>query len=688
MRWLRSLALATVSCAALELPPCGQRESGAHHAQYLQGGPPAQRRRWESFALCCQLQLPASAGAEELCGGGGGWDCPGASKCQEEALAAGSSFGQAADTSVLEGTRGTARLPEMQLYFQLQILPYLTFGDNGEALAADPVFLDIEHVLPSLLLALAAEALAAEPSAQLQRFGPLVVDVGAFEGAVSFACLALWDAILATAPHWPSVALPPGGVAPRSPRTARAMRVVAVEADPDRCGALQGFSKPLLGESYVNRSALRKLVDGRITAICAAALAYEGASMLRCPQGSHCYVSDEEIAELKSASEPESVEVVTVDALVEQHGHREVALLKVDAEGADLEVLRGARRLLAEGRVRFVVFEVSLLWEHRRSAQTGARMQNHHAQLLEALEFLEATGGYMCFLLGPEMLIPLTMPWLISRYIYTSHQFNVLCAPREDPVLHVVIRLYTVVPRAAQFSLAALPPALGVQPECWACRDIAMNDPTLRRDASLVERYFATVYLRAVAQGWDLPHFRFMRARWLQASGQVSEAHKAYAALAAECCHEPSTFQASRERFQLASGVVRFVAAKMVPFLLHNATARRAARGPARRAAENAIQLAWLQLRPGSGAAFGEVASCSARAWLLLAARLGHETGAFFAGLAAHFGECSGQMTMAGLREAKVWYDRATFFQKQGGELGSWATFAAEASAVVASIVA
>jgi FkbM family methyltransferase len=54
----------------------------------------------------------------------------------------------------------------------------------------------------------------------------------------------------------------------------------------------------------------------------------------------------------------ESVPVTTVDQFAGANGIDRIDLLKVDAEGHDLDVLRGAARTLGEGRVAFVLAEV------------------------------------------------------------------------------------------------------------------------------------------------------------------------------------------------------------------------------------------------------------------------------------------------------------------------------------------
>ena len=54
----------------------------------------------------------------------------------------------------------------------------------------------------------------------------------------------------------------------------------------------------------------------------------------------------------------EEVQIDTVDSFCAAHDIERIDLLKVDAEGFDLEVLKGAASLLSSGRVAFVLAEV------------------------------------------------------------------------------------------------------------------------------------------------------------------------------------------------------------------------------------------------------------------------------------------------------------------------------------------
>lgn len=86
-------------------------------------------------------------------------------------------------------------------------------------------------------------------------------------------------------------------------------------------------------------------------------------------------------------SHPITVPMVCLDDEIERLGHDVIDLVKIDAEGADLLVLRGARRSLEAQRIRLIQFEYHQPWLH-----AGATL---HA----ALELLDA-GGYDTYLLN------------------------------------------------------------------------------------------------------------------------------------------------------------------------------------------------------------------------------------------------------------------------------------------------
>jgi FkbM family methyltransferase len=76
----------------------------------------------------------------------------------------------------------------------------------------------------------------------------------------------------------------------------------------------------------------------------------------------------------------ENVVTTTLDSYAEQYGVARFALVKIDAEGHDLAVLRGARTLLAEHRIAVAQFEYNHRWILGRF------------YLRDAFEFLLALG--------------------------------------------------------------------------------------------------------------------------------------------------------------------------------------------------------------------------------------------------------------------------------------------------------
>jgi len=82
----------------------------------------------------------------------------------------------------------------------------------------------------------------------------------------------------------------------------------------------------------------------------------------------------------KPTARARTVEVTTVDAALAAHGLDHVDVMKVDVEGFDLRVLKGARTLLTEHRVGLVQFEYNEMW-------LGAG-----STLREAVDWLESLG--------------------------------------------------------------------------------------------------------------------------------------------------------------------------------------------------------------------------------------------------------------------------------------------------------
>jgi FkbM family methyltransferase len=76
----------------------------------------------------------------------------------------------------------------------------------------------------------------------------------------------------------------------------------------------------------------------------------------------------------------EQVQVTTLDDYASRASLEHITLVKIDTEGHDLAVLRGARELLAQQRISFVQFEYNHRWIYGRSF------------LRDAFELLEPLG--------------------------------------------------------------------------------------------------------------------------------------------------------------------------------------------------------------------------------------------------------------------------------------------------------
>ncbi|NDE18191.1 FkbM family methyltransferase [bacterium] len=73
----------------------------------------------------------------------------------------------------------------------------------------------------------------------------------------------------------------------------------------------------------------------------------------------------------------ETVIVSTVDAFVQEHNVRRIAVLKVDVEGYELEVLTGASQSLHQRNVDFIVLETAFLSEANQHRVTVNHLLSH-----------------------------------------------------------------------------------------------------------------------------------------------------------------------------------------------------------------------------------------------------------------------------------------------------------------------
>jgi FkbM family methyltransferase len=73
-----------------------------------------------------------------------------------------------------------------------------------------------------------------------------------------------------------------------------------------------------------------------------------------------------------AAAATEEITVITLDEYADRSGLSEIALLKVDTEGHDLAVLRGARKLITDRRIAVIQFEYNWRWIEARSYLSDA----------------------------------------------------------------------------------------------------------------------------------------------------------------------------------------------------------------------------------------------------------------------------------------------------------------------------
>ena len=88
-----------------------------------------------------------------------------------------------------------------------------------------------------------------------------------------------------------------------------------------------------------------------------------------------------------------TVECETLDAFCEKRGVDRIDVLKIDTEGHDLAVLRGAKRMLAEGRVQFIYIEFNTLLP--KAGTTGGALLPISEVLEPDFRFVASYPEYM-----------------------------------------------------------------------------------------------------------------------------------------------------------------------------------------------------------------------------------------------------------------------------------------------------
>ncbi len=111
------------------------------------------------------------------------------------------------------------------------------------------------------------------------------------------------------------------------------------------------------------------------------------------------------------------VEIKLLDEVVKELGVKHIDLLKIDTEGNELAVLKGASRLLAEGRLSIIHFEFNEM-----NVISGCFMR----------EFILLLGNYRLFRLLPNALLEIEGRPIITEIFGFQ---NVIAIPRYHPFL-------------------------------------------------------------------------------------------------------------------------------------------------------------------------------------------------------------------------------------------------------------
>jgi FkbM family methyltransferase len=107
-----------------------------------------------------------------------------------------------------------------------------------------------------------------------------------------------------------------------------------------------------------------------------------------------------------------TVRMTTLDAFALEHSVR-FDFIKIDVEGFELEVLRGARRVLGDGGPAVLQIEFN---------------RHHMARRQHMGDFADALPGYRLFRLTPRSLFPIRH----GHYLSTIYTYQNLVAIRED----------------------------------------------------------------------------------------------------------------------------------------------------------------------------------------------------------------------------------------------------------------
>lgn len=110
-----------------------------------------------------------------------------------------------------------------------------------------------------------------------------------------------------------------------------------------------------------------------------------------------------------SGTDTERVQLSTVDAFTRQRGIESIGMMKVDTEGFDLDVLKGAESSLARGAIELIQFEYNWRW-----------LQNH-ASLFDVFNLVVGTDYRVGKLVKGGIIIYERWHFEIDRYFEANY---------------------------------------------------------------------------------------------------------------------------------------------------------------------------------------------------------------------------------------------------------------------------
>lgn len=105
----------------------------------------------------------------------------------------------------------------------------------------------------------------------------------------------------------------------------------------------------------------------------------------------------------------ERVRMTTMDSFLEQRGIERVTMVKIDTEGFDLDVLRGAKNTLAQGRIDLVQFEYNWRWLLNKSS------------LLDVFDFIKDKPYRLGKLVGNSIIVHDDWHFELDRFFENNY---------------------------------------------------------------------------------------------------------------------------------------------------------------------------------------------------------------------------------------------------------------------------